>query len=287
MDGRTFRRWCALGGLMAAALGCNRNATQQTPFGPMPDSTGAQMVNMPTSGNSSKSLWGGSRAPTTTPVELADNSKRPASAESLVAVADVRLEAALDEKTAPGNKEGLLDLARTGYQKALAQEPKSKAALTGMARYYARVGDRDRALEAYKKYLTLYPSDAGVAHEVALAHARWKDWAGAVSWCEFALKIDPENRAVKKSLGFCQAFAGKWDEAFASLCQIMPEAQARHNLAGLLDHMGHADASRVQLQLALKADPNFVPAQGFLAELDQPQQDPNAVRQASDTQPVQ
>ncbi|QJW93953.1 tetratricopeptide repeat protein [Frigoriglobus tundricola] len=284
MDGRTFRRWCALGGLMAAALGCNRNATQQTPFGPMPDPGGVQMVNMPVNGSgSSRSLWGGSRGPTT-PVELADNSKRPASAESLVAVADVRLEAALDEKT-PGNKEALLDLARTGYQKALAQDPKSKAALTGMARYYARLGDRDRALEVYKKYLTLYPSDAGVAHEVALAHARWKDWPGAVAWCEFALKIDPENRAVKKTLGFCEAFAGRWDDAFAALCQIMPEAQARHNLAGLLDHMGHADASRVQLQLALKADPNFVPAQGFLAELDQPN-DPNGIRQASDTQPA-
>ena len=288
MDGRTFRRWCALGGLMAATLGCNRNATQQNPLGPMPDSIGAQMANMPVNGNgSSRSLWGGSRTPQTTmPVEVADNSKRPAAAESLVAVADVRLEVALDEKTAPGNREGLLDSARTMYQKALNQDPKSKAALTAMARYYARVGDRDKAMEMYKRYLTLYPNDTEVAHEVALAHARWKDWPGAVAWCEFALKIDPENRSVKKTLGFCQAFAGKWDEAFAALCQIMPEAQARHNLAGLLDHLGHPDASRTQLQLALKADPNFAPSQGFLTELDQPQQYTNGIRQASDTQPA-
>ncbi|QJW93569.1 tetratricopeptide repeat protein [Frigoriglobus tundricola] len=201
----------------------------------------------------------------TAPV-AADDSKHPASAESLVAIADVRLEAALDEKT-PGSKEELLDMARTGYQKALAQDPKSKAALTGMARFYARLGDRDRAIEMYKKYLTLYPSDAGVAHEVALAHARWKDWTGAVAWCEFALKIDPENRAVKKTLGFCQAFSGKWDEAFAALCQIMPEAQARHNLAGLLDHMGHADASKAQILLALKADPTYTPACQLLGDM--------------------
>ena len=275
-----------LGCLLAAALGCNRNAKQQNLIGPMPDSPAAQqMVNMPANG-SSRSFWGGNSNNTPSiPVEVATDSKKPASPEALAAIAAVRLDAAFDEKTVPGSKEGLLDLARAGYQKALQQDPKNKAALRGMAQFYARLGDREKSLEMYKKYLTLYPKDAEVAHEVATAHARWKDWTGAVAWCEFALKIDPENRTVKKTLGFCLARAGKWDEAFAALCQIMPEAQARHNLAGLLDHMGHAEASKVQLQLAVKADPNYAPAVGFLAELDLPR-DPNGVQQASDTQPA-
>ena len=220
------------------------------------------------------------------PVELVRRpSKKPASADTLAAIANTQVEAAFDEKTAAGSKEGLLDLARKGYQKALKQDPKCKTALLGLAGLYARMGDRDKAVEMYKKYLTLYPKDADVAHEVALAHARWKDWNGAVAWCEYALKIDPENRAVKKTLGFSLAFAGQWDDGFAVLCQIMPEAQVRHNLAGLLDQMGHPDAAKVQLQLAVKADPNYAPAQGFLAELDQPH-DPNGVRQASETQPA-
>lgn len=288
MDGRTIRRCCALGCLLAAALGCNRNAKQfNNLIGPMPDSTAAQMVNMPTGGGKSKSFWGGnSNTGPSVPVELAtEASKKPASAEAIVAISDVRLDAAFDEKTAPGSKEGLLDLARAGYQKALQQDPKNKAALRGMAQFYARLGDRDKAVEMYKRYLTQYPKDAEVAHEVATAHARWKDWAGAAAWCEYALKIDPENRSVKKTLGFCLACGGKWDEAFAALCQIMPEAQARHNLAGMLDQMGQAGACKVQLQLAVKADPNYGPAQGFLAELDLPR-DPNGLRQASDTQPA-
>ena len=284
MDGRTFRQWCALGCLIAAA-GCNRNAKQQQNLiGPMPAGTGAgtPMVNMPLT--TAKSMWGGSSGPTV-PVEVTDNSNKPASAAALVAIADVRLESAFGERTAPGSKEGLLDLARLGYQKALQQEPKSKAALAGAARYYARVGDREQAVEMYKRYLTLYP-EAEIAHEVAVAHGRWKDWAGAASWCEYALNIDPENRAVKKTYGFSLAFAGRWDEAFAALCQIMPEAQARHNLAGLLDHMGRPDASKTQLQMAVKADPNYAPAVGFLAELSQPQS-PNGVRQASEEYPAQ
>lgn len=285
MDGRTIRRWCVLGCLVAASAGCKNNKQQQNLIGPMPD-TGSAFVNMPVTKGGSKSLWGGGSAPAASvPVEVAPpDSKQPATAESLVAIADVQLDAAFDDKTAPGSKEGLLDTARKGYQKALQRDPKSKAALKGMAQFYARVGEREKALEMYKKCLTLHP-EAGIAHEVAVAHGRWKDWAGAVAWCEYALKIDPENRAVKKDLGFFQARAGKWDDAFATLCQIMPEAQARHNLAGLLDHMGYAEQSKAQLQLAMKADPNYAPAADFLAELAQPREQ-NPVQAAGAVQPA-
>jgi tetratricopeptide (TPR) repeat protein len=284
-----FRKWCVFGCLVAATIGCHRNSTRNQQIGQMPESTGAQVVNMPlNNGGNTKSFWGGSKSSNgpSMPVEVApETSKKPASAESLVALANVQLDAALDDKTVAGSKEGLLDMARKGYQKALQHNPKNKAAMRGMAEFYARTGDREKAVEMYKKCLTLYP-EAEIAHDVAVAHARWKDWTGAVAWCEYALKIDPENRTVKKTLGFSQAFAGKWDAAFATLCQIMPEAQARHNLAGLLDQMGQAAACKMQLQLAVKADPNFAPAQAFLAELDRPR-DSDGVQQASDSQPDQ
>ena len=290
MDGRKCLKWFTYGCVLAGAVGCNRNNVQPSPFGQMPNTNGAAAT-LPTP-SSGKSMWGGggSSAAPTVPVEVTPAvSNKPASADALVAISDVRLDAAFDEKTVPGSKEGLLDLAREGYQKALKQEPKNKNAMLGIARFYAKIGEKERAIEAYKKYLTLYPNDANVAHEIAITHARWKDWTGACAWCDFTLKIDPENRNVKKTNGFCLARAGKWDEAFTMLCQIMPEAQARHNLAGLLDHMGQADASKMQLQLAVKADPNYSPARDFLAELDQPRTataDPNGLRQAGEFQPA-
>ena len=284
MDGGRLLRLFAYGCVLAGAVGCTRNV-QPSPFGQMPNTSGGPALSAPT-----KSMWGGSSAPqVNTPVEIAPKvSKEPPSADSHVAFADVRLDAAFDEKTAPGSKEALLDLAREGYQKALKQEPKNAGAMLGMARFYAKVGEKEKAIEAYKKYLTVYPKDVKTAHEVATVHGRWKDWAGACAWCEFALKIDPENRDVKKTLGFCLACAGKWGEAFAALCQIMPEAQARRNLAGMLDQAGQTEASKKQLQLAVKADPNDVASREFLAELDAPKtaNDPNAIRQASDQQPA-
>jgi hypothetical protein len=49
----------------------------------------------------------------------------------------------------------------------------------------------------------------------------------------------------------------------------MPEAQARYLMARVLEHQNQPDASRLQLQLALQADPAFIPAREFLVELDQ------------------
>jgi tetratricopeptide (TPR) repeat protein len=195
------------------------------------------------------------------------NQPKPPSADTLVAIADVRLDAAFDAQTSVGDRAELLGHARDGYQLALRTDPKHAGAILGLARYYARTEQRDSAVEMFKKYLTLYP-EAEVAREVALVHAHWKDWPGAVKWCEYALKIDPENREAKKTLGFCLARAGKWDEAFATLCRVMPEAQARLNLAGVLDHVGRADDAKVQLRLALKADETYTPARDLLRELE-------------------
>lgn len=284
MDGRTIRLWCVVGGLLAATLGCKSNKSNL--IGPMPEA-GTQFARVPLTNSSGKSFWGGSNSspPTSMPVEMAPpDSKKPASAEALVAIADVQLESAFDAKTASSSKDQLLDTARKGYQTALQREPKSKAALKGMGQFYARVGEREQALKYYKQCLTLHP-EAPIAHEVAVAHGWWKDWNGAVSWCEYALKIDPENRKIKKDMGFFQARAGRWDDAFATLCQIMPEAQVRHNLAGMLDQMGHTEQSLMQLKLAVKADPNFAPAAGWLAELEQPPE-ANPLQAVGGTQPA-
>src|SRR5262249_3768194 len=134
-------------------------------------------------------------------------------------------------------------------------------------RLHDRAGEKEKAVAAYKKYLALYPTDTSVTHEIALAHARRNDWSGAVVWCEFALKIDPDNRAAKKTLAFCLVRAGRRDEGLAAFFQIMPEAEARYNLARVLGDMNDAEASKRQLELALKADPGFTPARDLLRAL--------------------
>jgi tetratricopeptide (TPR) repeat protein len=274
MDGRRLRRWCLCGGLVLGPLGCKSDYYSKSNL-PQPGDT---VGTVPPGQFTKKSFWGGNQL-AAQPAAVPDALPKRKPGQQLlpgtdVALADVQASSAFDERNPPANREQLLDSARQGYHKALQKDPKHKGAMLGLAGLYARMGDQDRASDLYRKYLGLYPNDHEVMHEVALAHARWKDFAGAEAWCEAALKLDPENRNYRKTLGFLQARGGKWDQGFATLCRIMPEAKARMNMAGLLDQLGHPDASRQQLQLAIAADPNYAPAREFLAELDQPAQPP-------------
>ncbi len=287
MDGRRLRKWAMCGGLLAAALGCHRNNVQNQFSMPKTDqSLGAFMPGgkVPSSGNSlfsSNSPAIGQGPMAGMPIESAPPKRegKGFSPDGEVAIADTHVAAALGNPPA-ANRDELLDMARLRYQKALKEDPKNQGALLGMARMYANVGDKERSLEIFQEYMKLYPNDAVVPHEVALLFGRWKDWNGAVAWCEVSLKIDPENRTHRKTLGFCLARSGRWDESFVALKQVMPEAQARYSLARVMEHLNFPEQSRQQLVAAVQADPNYAEARDFLAELDQGYQfaQPNAVK---------
>ncbi|MBN9522185.1 tetratricopeptide repeat protein [bacterium] len=290
MDGRRLR-WLVVGGLILGGVGCTRN-TNPPGFAP------------PTPPQQSKSLFGGGQqvaaAPTPgmgptgggIPVEAAPP-RRPGQKGLLpdteTEFANTHVQVALGDPPPP-NKDEMLDMARHRYQRALKQDPKHKGALLGTARMYVKTGEREKAAEAFKKYVDVHPKDAAVHHEAAMACARFQDWTGATRWCEAALQLDPENRAYRKTLGFCQARAGRWDEAFTTMCRVMPEAQARYNMAAVLLHTNNPDACRAQLQLALQADPQHAAARDFIAELDEthptnPAAAPNPIQTVGGTAP--
>jgi tetratricopeptide (TPR) repeat protein len=278
MAGRWFQKWSMSGCLAVAAIGCNKNSVQ-TDTQPI---TGMPMASQ------GKSLWGNSNLQASPAAEIVSEppKKGPVSPETEVAFGDVRMAVAFDEKTPEANRAAVLDSARHFYQKALQQDPKNRSALLGLARYYSRVGERDKTLEMYQKYLSIYPGDREVTYEIARVFARWQDWNNAVVWCDKALKIDPENLTFRKTMGFCLACGGRWEEAFAVFLKVMPEAQARYTIARVMEDKNFVDASRQQLQLALQADPTFIDARTFLAEIDQSRQpptnmpDPNGIQRA-------
>ncbi|HET6573629.1 MAG TPA: tetratricopeptide repeat protein [Fimbriiglobus sp.] len=269
MDGRRMRWWILCGSLILAGTGCKRNTLPDQSLPPNP------MVNNIAPPGLKKSFWGSSAKPQVPtpgmPAPEAIAEARPRKTGPMpdfeAAAADLKVELAFADPVPP-NRDEMLDIARIRYQRALEADEKHKGALLGLARMHAKLGEQEQAIEAYRSYLKHYPKDADIHHEVAQRMGQWKNWDGAITWCDSALKIDPENRTYRKTQGFSLAMAGRWEEAFSTLCEIMPEAQARHNLAGLLDHLGHRDACRQQLEMALRADPGYEPSQQFLAELD-------------------
>lgn len=263
MDGRHIP-WRTIGAVLIAAAGCRHNS--KYPDNVLPQS--GQPSELTTPGSSGGLFGKSTTAPMAyKPVEIVEHKKGPLSADFFTSMAEANLQIALGDKP-PQNRDQYIDRARTLYERALKQEPKNQKALLGVARMYTRLGEKDRAVEAYAKCVKYHPKDPEIHHEVAKMHAVWQDWNAAIASCNDALKFEPDNRVYRKTLGFCLARAGRWEEGFAVLCQVMPEAQARHNLAGLLDQMGQAQACRQQLMLALQADPNYAPSREFLMELN-------------------
>lgn len=268
MDGRRMGRWIVCGGLILAGTGCKRNT--------LPDqSIPSPMVNNVAPPTLKKSFWGSSSRPQVPtpgmPAPEAVAEARPKKTGPMpdfeAAAADLKVELAFADPPPP-NRDEMLDTARIRYQRAIQADEKHKGALLGLARMHAKLDEQEAAIEAYRNYLKHYPKDADAHHEVAQRMGQWKNWESAITWCDSALKLDPENRTYRKTMGFSMAMAGRWEEAFSTLSEIMPEAQARHNLAGLLDHLGHRDACRQQLEMALRADPGYEASREFLAELD-------------------
>jgi tetratricopeptide (TPR) repeat protein len=78
---------------------------------------------------------------------------------------------------------------------------------------------------------------------------RLKDWAPAIEALRHAAALEPENRQNRNMLGYCLA-------------------RALYNLTRMLHHVNQDTEARQHLQAAVKADPQFDPAQRMLAQLE-------------------
>jgi len=196
--------------------------------------------------------------------------------ETEVAWADTEVDAALQEGRTDDERNKLFDNARAKYQKALAAEPKNKAALIGLGRLYAKAGDREKCVQTFTQALNLDPKDHETAMKLAKAQTQFGDWAGACQSCEYALALDPENRGYRKTYGFCLANGEKWEEAFNALLHknVMSEADARYFLGRVLFDKDRLPDGQAQLELALKADPNHPEARAVLDDMMNPNPTP-------------
>lgn len=243
--------------LVSTALGCR---TTQTNAPPPP----------PPSGSALARAFGPKVAPPNKPVEVVkDEPKGPLKSDTVAVFADLQADAAFNnEELAPAERDRRLDEARSKFQKALEQDPKNVEALRGMGRLYTRLGDKERASATYQTALSYHPKNHALTHEAAMAFGRFEDWQTALNLWEHALSLDPANRKYPRMIGLAQVRLGNYEAGFASMVKVCSEAEARTIVARELLDAGQADAGRQQLELALKADPNYTLAQSALTQIN-------------------
>ena len=183
--------------------------------------------------------------------------KTPMKVETLVALANVRVQAAADLNRNSSERENLQNQARLFLQQALQRDAKNLDAMLAMARLYQTQQDREKCVEWYQRAVNTYPANGDLLLEMGTAVNKvFKDRDLAIQCFHSATKIDPENRTYRKALGFTLAHAGRYEEAYAWLNRCMPSADAHYNLARMMDHNGDHGQANQQFALAVQADPN-------------------------------
>ncbi|MCZ2341177.1 MAG: tetratricopeptide repeat protein [Bacteroidales bacterium] len=252
--------------ILATTIGCTHTGkTPEQPGLPQPNANRPSLLE--SSGLLGKKSPAFPASPPDTPVARSSDHATELKPETEAAFAAAEVEAAFAPDRSTVARDAMLDRARQRYQSALKKDPNNKAALVGLARMYAKSGDKDRAAEALQHAIRAFPEDHDLCLKLASTYIQFADWPAAILSCQQALQGDPENRTYKKTLAYCQAVHGEWDAAFGTILDVLPEAEARYFLGRVLVDLQRYDAAKQQMELALKADEQFQPAQLFFAKL--------------------
>jgi tetratricopeptide (TPR) repeat protein len=264
MDGRW--KLMLAGGILAGAVGCNSMSKR-------PGDAAAQM-NAVTSAQMAK-------AAPPPPAEPPRTNLNPA---TYISMGQLTEQAANEPDRPQADRDAFRRQARQSYLKAIEVDPKYAPAYVALGASYMANGERDQAQAMFKKATEIAPKDPSLWSELGDVQARCKDWPAAVASLTRAVQLDPGNRPLETRLGLTLARAGKYEDALNALAKVMPEAEARYNVARMMRHNQHNDEADVQLQLALRADPDFQAARELLAD-HRPAADPG-IKQASYQQPT-
>jgi tetratricopeptide (TPR) repeat protein len=185
--------------------------------------------------------------------------------ETLVKIAEVQSQLAVDENRPAEQRQKALTLAKHNYQRAIQIDNRHAPAYLGLGRLCSLVGEHQQALKILDEGLAKIPNDALLWFERGMVLGRLQRFDEAIASLIRASQIDPNNSQLAKSVGLMMARAGRADEGASWLGRVMSEADARFNVGRIMQHIGQTEEARRQLELALRANPNH---EGALAALD-------------------
>jgi len=109
--------------------------------------------------------------------------------------------------------------AEKAYTQALAVDPASEEALTGLAIVYSDIGDTKKAIEKLKAVTNKDPNPRTLA-ALASSYEQLHDNKSAAEVLRQALDLDPENSRLKRGLAKNLLYSGNYDEALKYYTEV-------------------------------------------------------------------
>ncbi|QDT99200.1 tetratricopeptide repeat protein [Gimesia aquarii] len=164
-------------------------------------------------------------------------------------------------------KMGDVKTARSSYEVALGQNPKSVEAVLGLARLDQVAGDKASAEKGFQKALEMAPKDPNVRASIGQFYAAEKKWDQAVALLNEAVQSAPADKNIRYQLGIAMASSGDYQGAMPHLIRAVGEAEAHYNIGYILRDRGQLQASEQQFLQAVLLKPEFNEAQYWLDEI--------------------
>jgi tetratricopeptide (TPR) repeat protein len=186
-------------------------------------------------------------------------------------------------------RDGSLDKAISNYESALKHSPKNTRVMVELARIYsAQPAGQAKALDLAKSAYKLAPNDPEVSHLFGrLAYDTGDDKLSYDLLKESARKR-PGNPELQFDLAEAAYSEGRVDEAQSAMRNALQDAtfsraaDAKHflEIVPLAENASAAMAASAQIDQALKADPEYVPALMASGIISEAKNDPAAAKQA-------
>ncbi len=163
--------------------------------------------------------------------------------------------------------QGLIDRAITQYRKAVAVNHSFMRAYHRLGLMLSRIGEREKALQAFGRAVELGPDDAiqrnNFGFELLLA-GRWADAEREL--CR-AIELMPAFARARVNLGMVQSKLGRFDEALASFQTAVPEADAYYNLGLMYRGQQMYEEAADAFRHVLSVGPDFSAARTQLEQI--------------------
>ena len=157
-------------------------------------------------------------------------------------------------------------------QAALAEDPKNAFAQLVLGSAYMGMGDFANAIAQYRKYVALVPTSSYAHQWMAICYLNVGDRGAALREAEAALALDPRFTDARVLRAGVLASRGQHETAIQELktAAAMDPAKPspRLDLAKVLAEAGRTDEARIEYEMLVQAQPEFVPALVGLAVLD-------------------
>lgn len=130
----------------------------------------------------------------------------------------------------------------------------------GLAKIYMQMQHPDKALEILEHGSKYCKKSPELWNEIGVVQSARKDMAAAVNAMEKALKLSPESPLYIENYAAMLAVKGDYDQSYEAYSKLFPPFEARYRIAGIAFSQGKSDDSKLQLELALQANPNHEPS---------------------------